>query len=214
MAGSARYTALLDANTLYPAPLRDLLLSLAVHGLYHARWTARIHDEWTHNLARNRPELAERLPQLVALMNRIIPDCLIENYEALIDGLALPDAGDRHVLAAAITGHVDAIVTFNLKDFPGEVLARYNIEAQHPDDFVLNQLELRQIDALAAIKAMRAPAPAAAKRGRACRHVGARWAAGKRRASAPGRSLDLGGKRAPQRAVRHRLLRCQLHNAC
>ncbi len=156
MAGSARYTALLDANTLYPAPLRDLLLSLAVDGLYHARWTARIHDEWTHNLAMNRPELAERLPQLVALMNRSVPDCLIENYEALIDGLALPDADDRHVLAAAITGHVDAIVTFNLKDFPAEVLGRYNIEALHPDDFVLNQLELRQIDALAAIKAMRA----------------------------------------------------------
>ena len=156
MAGSARYTALLDANTLYPAPLRDLLLSLAVDGLYHARWTARIHDEWTRNLAMNRPELAERLPQLVALMNRSVPDCLIENYEALIDGLALPDADDRHVLAAAITGHVDAIVTFNLKDFPAEVLGRYNIEALHPDDFVLNQLELRQIDALAAIKAMRA----------------------------------------------------------
>jgi len=156
MAGSARYTALLDANTLYPAPLRDLLLSLAVDGLYHARWTSRIHDEWTRNLAMNRPELAERLPQLVALMNRSVPDCLIENYEALIDGLALPDADDRHVLAAAITGHVDAIVTFNLKDFPAEVLGRYNIEALHPDDFVLNQLELRQIDALAAIKAMRA----------------------------------------------------------
>lgn len=156
MAGSARYTAFLDANTLYPAPLRDLLLSLAVDGLYHARWTVRIHDEWTRNLAMNRPELAERLPQLVALMHRIVPDCLIENYEALIDGLELPDAEDRHVLAAAITGHVDAIVTFNLKDFPGDVLGRYNIEAQHPDEFVLNQLELRQIDALAAIKAMRA----------------------------------------------------------
>ena len=156
MAGSARYSAFLDANTLYPVPQRDLLLSLAVDGLYHARWTVRIHDEWTRNLAMNRPELAERLPQLVALMNRIVPDCLIENYEALIDGLELPDAEDRHVLAAAITGHVDAIVTFNLKDFPGDVLGRYNIEAQHPDEFVLNQLELRQIDALAAIKAMRA----------------------------------------------------------
>ena len=156
MAGSARYTALLDANTLYPAPLRDLLLRLAVDGLYHARWTASIHDEWTRNLAKNRPELAERLPRLVALMNRIVPDCLVENYESLINGLALPDAEDRHVLAAAIAGHADAIVTFNLKDFPAEVLGRYNIEALHPDDFVLNQLELGQIDALAAIKAMRA----------------------------------------------------------
>jgi hypothetical protein len=90
MAGSARYTAVLDANTLYPAPLRDLLLSLAVGGLYHARWTARIHDEWVRTLAKNRPELAERLPRLVELMNRTIPDCLIENYEALIDAWRCP----------------------------------------------------------------------------------------------------------------------------
>lgn len=155
MAGSARYTAVLDANTLYPAPLRDLLLSLAVAGLYHARWTTRIHDEWVRNLVQNRPDIAGRLASLVELMNRAVPDCLIQNYEPLIDALTLPDPDDRHVLAAAITGHADAIVTFNLKDFPGAVLARYNIEAQHPDDFVMNQLELRELDALAAIKAMR-----------------------------------------------------------
>ena len=155
MAGSARYTAVLDANTLYPAPLRDLLLSLAVAGLYHARWTTRIQDEWVRNLVQNRPDIAGRLASLVELMNRAVPDCLIQNYEPLIDALTLPDPDDRHVLAAAITGHADAIVTFNLKDFPGAVLARYNIEAQHPDDFVMNQLELRELDALAAIKAMR-----------------------------------------------------------
>lgn len=68
MAGSSRYTAVLDANTLYPAPLRDLLLSLAVEGLYHARWTVQIHDEWVRNLARIRPEIEPRLAKLVELM--------------------------------------------------------------------------------------------------------------------------------------------------
>lgn len=155
MAGSARYTALLDANTLYPAPVCDALLSLAVAGLYHARWTLQIHEEWTRNVAINRPELAGRLSKRVDAMNRAVPDCLVENYEALIDGLTLPDPKDRHVLAAAIAGHADAIVTFNLKDFPADILARYNIEAQHPDDFIMNQLELRQLEALEAIKAMR-----------------------------------------------------------
>lgn len=155
MAGSARYTALLDANTLYPAPVCDALLSLAVAGLYHARWTHRIHEEWTRNVALDRPELADRLCRRVDAMNRAVPDCLVENYEALIEGLTLPDPDDCHVLAAAIAGHADAIVTFNLKDFPTEVLARYNIEAQHPDDFIMNQLELRQLESLEAIKAMR-----------------------------------------------------------
>ncbi len=156
MAGSARYTAVLDANTLYPAPLRDLLLSLAVDGLYRARWTAQIHAEWVRNLARNRPEIEAHLGALVELMNRSVPDCLVENHEGLIAGLVLPDADDRHVLAAAIAGHADAIVTFNLKDFPEDALAPYRIEAIHPDDFVLNQLELRPYEALAAVKKMRA----------------------------------------------------------
>lgn len=156
MAGSARYTAVLDANTLFPAPLRDLLLSLAVEGLYHARWTTRIHDEWVRNLALARPEIASRLSELVGLMNRSVPDCLVENYEGLIVGLSLPDPNVRHVLAAAIAGHADVIVTFNLKDFPAGVLEPYQIEAIHPDDFVLNQFELRPYDALAAVKKLRA----------------------------------------------------------
>lgn len=156
MAGSARYTALLDANTLYPAPLRDLLLSLGVAGLYHARWTDRIQSEWAGHLAANRPELAEKLPALVDLMNRCVPDCLIEGYEGLIEALELPDPDDRHVLAAAIAGHVDAIVTFNLMDFPAHALRTYQIDAQHPDDFVLSQLQLRELEALAAVKRMRA----------------------------------------------------------
>jgi hypothetical protein len=70
--------------------------------------------------------------------------------------LHLPDPDDRHVLAAAIAGHADAIVTFNLRDFPADALVTHGIEAQHPDDFVLNQFELSPINALAAIKAMRA----------------------------------------------------------
>jgi predicted nucleic acid-binding protein len=156
MAGSSQYTAVLDANTLYPAPLRDLLLSLAVDGLYHARWTARIHEEWVRNLTRNRPELEPRLAALVELMNRSVPDCLVENCEGLIAGVVLPDPDDRHVLAAAIAGHADAIVTFNLKDFPADALDPHQIEAVHPDDFVLNQLELRPYEALAAVKKMRA----------------------------------------------------------
>lgn len=156
MAGSARYTAILDANVLYPQLLRDTLLSLAVHRLYHARWTAKIHDEWTRNLAKDRPDLANRLPSVVALMNASVPDCLVTNYERLADSIELPDAGDRHVVAAAIAGHADAIVTFNTKDFPEAALAPFGIDVQHPDEFVVNQLRLQKIPALSAIKQMRA----------------------------------------------------------
>ncbi len=167
MAGSARYTAILDANVLYPNLLRDLLLSLASAGLYHARWTDRINEEWTRNLVMKRPDIESKIDELVERVNQSVPDCLVENYESLIDGLTLPDPDDRHVLAAAIAGHADAIVTVNLKDFPKAILARHNLEAIHPDDFIMNQLELRSFEALEVIKRvrgrMRNPARSAAE---------------------------------------------------
>jgi predicted nucleic acid-binding protein len=157
MAGSARYAAVLDACVLYPAPLRDLLLSLAQAGLYHARWTDDIHDEWTRNLLAERPDLdPAQLRRTRELMNQSVPDALVTQHLPLVDSLRLPDPDDRHVLAAAIAGHADAIVTFNLKDFPASALAPHGIEAQHPDDFILNQFELSSFAALAAVKAMRA----------------------------------------------------------
>jgi predicted nucleic acid-binding protein len=158
MAGSARYTAVLDACVLYPATLRDLLLSLARDGLYHARWSERIQDEWVRSLLRRRPELdAAALQRTCALMVQAVPDSLVQGWQRIEPGLTdLPDAGDRHVLAAAICGHADAIVTFNLADFPAEALAPFGVEALHPDDFLLNQLDLNPIAALKAIKAMRA----------------------------------------------------------
>ena len=90
-------------------------------------------------------------------MAQAVPDSVVQGWQHIEPGLTgLPDADDRHVLAAAICGHADAIVTFNLADFPAEALAPFGVEAQHPDDFLLNQLDLNPIAALKAIKAMRA----------------------------------------------------------
>jgi hypothetical protein len=74
-------------------------------------------------------------------MNAAVPDCLVdpEGYELLIEPLVLPDPDDRHVLAAAIAAGADAIVTFNLRDFPAAALTRYDLEPIHPDDFIFHQ---------------------------------------------------------------------------
>jgi len=128
---------LYDACVLYPAPLRDLLMQLALADLFQARWTDAIHDEWTRNVLANRPDIS---PASVArcreLMDRHVPDCLVTGYESLIPTLTLPDADDRHVLAAAIRGRAELIVTFNLVDFPAAALGPHNIEAIHPDEFL------------------------------------------------------------------------------
>ena len=156
MAGYYRYTAILDACVLYPAPLRDLLLSLAEEGLYRARWTIRIQEEWIRNLAAKRKDISpEKLSQTAALMVEAIEDCIVENADQLIDALALPDPNDRHVLAAAIVGHADAIVTYNLRDFPEVNTSVFGIEALHPDDFLVAQYDLDPIKFLSVVKVVR-----------------------------------------------------------
>jgi predicted nucleic acid-binding protein len=156
MAGSYSYTVILDACVLYPAPLRDLLLSLATEGVFRARWTAIIQDEWTRNVLANYPDVKpDALQSIVALMNQAVEDCLVENFEYLIESLALPDSNDRHVLAAAIAAHADAIVTFNLKDFPETIAKAHGIEILHPDDFLVAQYDLAPVRVLKIVKALR-----------------------------------------------------------
>ncbi len=119
----SHYTALLDANVLYPAPMRDVLMQLAVTDLFKAKWSEDIHREWIDALMRKEPHPDRAaLERTRDLINHATRDCLMTGYEALIPSLELPDPGDRHVLAAAIVGRCDVIVTQNLRDFPDEAL--------------------------------------------------------------------------------------------
>ena len=149
----AGYTVILDACVLYPAPLRDFLLELAGSGIFRARWTDKIHDEWIENLLAKRPELDRaRLARTRQLMNDTVLGSLVEGCEDLIEALELPDLNDRHVLAAAIRSGADGIVTFNMKDFPLPIADRYGLDIIHPDDFLQQQFGL---DAAAVVIAAR-----------------------------------------------------------
>lgn len=151
------FTALYDACVLYPAPLRDLLMRLAIADLFRARWTDEIHGEWIRSVLENRPDLTrEKLERTRDLMNSHVRDCLVSGYEDLIEGLELPDADDRHVLAAAIRTRASVIVTYNLDDFPTDYLAKYGLEAQHPDEFITHLLDLHPAAVCSAAKSQRA----------------------------------------------------------
>ena len=143
--------ALIDANVLYSAPLRDLLVQLAFDGLYQARWSVEIDDEWKRNLLAARPELAVQITRTQAVMHRSIPDALVRGYASLIPDLVLPDPDDRHVLAAAIIAKADVIVTFNLRDFPGSALVPHGIEAQHPDVFLKSLADIEPTHVLTGV---------------------------------------------------------------
>lgn len=150
------FTALFDSCVLYQAPLRDFLMHLAITDLFRAKWTNEIHDEWIRNILKNRPDLTEeRLHRTRDLMNSNIRDCLVSGYQDLIPSLNLPDANDRHVLAAAICARADVIVTYNLSDFPATILDQYGIEAQHPDEFIIHLIDLAPSVICEAVKRQR-----------------------------------------------------------
>lgn len=137
------FAALYYACVLYPAPLRDLLMHLAVTDLYRAKWTNEIHEEWITSVLSDRKDLNRGfLDRTREKMNLSVRDCLVENYHHLIPALTLPDNNDRHVLAAAINSSSSVIVTYNLKDFPKKIISEYGIEAQHPDEFIMKLFDL------------------------------------------------------------------------
>lgn len=158
MAGHARYTAVLDACVLYPLATADALMSLATTGLFAAKWTGRIEQEWMRALERNRPELIGKLDYRRDQMREAVPDWEVPEaaWTACAMGHVLPDPDDVHVLAAALAGHADCIVTLNLKDFPETVTGPLGIEVIHPDQFIVAQWDLEQIVAIGAFKRMRA----------------------------------------------------------
>ncbi len=149
----SHFTVVLDANVLYPAPLRDFLLELAVAGLYRARWTDEITDEWVRNLLAKREDLDKfQLQCTVEKMEEAVPGCLVTDYKPILDGLSLPDENDRHVLAAAIKCSAQVIVTYNLKDFPASALEPFGIEAKHPDEFLQDCYDLGPDQVIGSVK--------------------------------------------------------------
>ena len=136
----AHLTVFLDANVLYPAGLRDLLMRLALQGLFQAKWSDAVHEEWMQAVQRDFPHISRaQLERTRDLMNRYAVDSLVTGYEHLVESLNPPDANDRHVLAAAIVGKAARIITFNRKDFPSTALDPYGINVQHPD-VLINEL--------------------------------------------------------------------------
>lgn len=153
----SHFTVVFDACVLYPATLRNLLIQLATTSLFRAKWTDEIREEWTRALRRDIPDITEeQTTRLNHLMEQAVPDCLVTGYQPLIAGLWLPDANDRHVLAAAIRCHAAVIVTTNVRDFPPASVSPFGVTAQHPDDFVTHVLDLDPGAECTAVKQVRA----------------------------------------------------------
>lgn len=151
MIHSVKFTCVLDTNVIYPIEIRDLLFWFAHFELYTPKWSIHIFDEW-QKVMRNKGIPEDEISKRVEKANRAFPDALVNNYEALIDSLELPDPKDRHVLAAAIKAGAELIVTNNLKDFPPEILEPYGLSAKSADDFLTDIIDLNPDTAVEAFR--------------------------------------------------------------
>ncbi|WP_236241810.1 PIN domain-containing protein [Streptomyces sp. CC228A] len=136
------FVVVYDACVLYPNVVRDLLIRVALAGMVQAKWSDQILDEMVRALHEQRGVAPDRLERLRELMNDAVRDVRVIGHEPLMEGLKLPDPGDRHVLAAAIKAHAQVIVTDNRRHFPDEALTPWGIEAKSADSFLLDLLGL------------------------------------------------------------------------
>lgn len=139
----ARFSAFLDACVLVPIMLTDTLLRLADAELFRPLWSESVLRETLEAAITVHADLqAEAIISRMDAMRASFEDACVMGWEGLVPGISLPDPDDRHVVAAALKGRADVIVTFNAKDFPVDELQAFGIEVQHPDNFLLNQLDL------------------------------------------------------------------------
>jgi len=148
------FPVLLDTNVLFGAYLCDTVLRLAEAETFRPLWSEGILEELGRNLV-VRGLLAEHVERRIAQMRRAFPDALVDGYEPLVASMTC-DPKDRHVLAAAVRANAEVLVTFNLSDFPPESTDPYDISAVHPDDFLLDQLDLYPGSTLRALRAQSA----------------------------------------------------------
>ena len=128
--------AVLDACVLYPTVLREILIGVAQAGLYTPLWSDRILEEWARATRKIGPMAEGQARREGALLNIAFPKAVIAPQPGLEARLHLPDDNDIHVLAVAIAGSADAIITFNARDFPRHVLAGEGLARRDPDGFL------------------------------------------------------------------------------
>jgi predicted nucleic acid-binding protein len=125
--------AVLDACVIYPTVLREILTGVAAAGLYEPLWSDRILREWTRATAKLGPLAQAEAEAEAVLFRAAFPRGMVREQPNIEQRLHLPDDNDLHVLAVAIAGHADCIVTFNAKDFPRHILAEEGIARRDPD---------------------------------------------------------------------------------
>ncbi|WP_099827159.1 RSP_2648 family PIN domain-containing protein [Oceaniglobus indicus] len=128
--------AVLDANVLFPTVLREILIGVAAAGVYRPLWSPRILEEWARATNKLGPGAEDVARGEIALLRAAWPEASVLPRDGDLARLWLPDADDVHVLAAAVAGSADVIVTLNARDFPRHILSEEGVSRQDADQFL------------------------------------------------------------------------------
>lgn len=156
-----RYTAFIDACTLAGALKRNLLLSLAEAEFFRVRWSECVLDETRKAIekilaGKGVEDAVARAQRARQSMEAAFADAMVDGYEPFLCICeCLPDPDDAHVIAAAVKTQANVIVTENLKDFPADELAQFNLDIHSADHFIADTITLDEGKAVAAIRRMR-----------------------------------------------------------
>lgn len=149
---------LIDANVLYPTVMREVVLGVARAGLFEPQWSARIMEEWARAAARLGRDAEAQARSEIVMLNAAWPKAELRYPPELEARLWLPDPNDVHVLAAAIAGSSDAIMTVNAKDFPRNILSEEGLVRVDPDGYLQGCAEANPALVLPAAEAVLAEA--------------------------------------------------------
>jgi hypothetical protein len=118
-------------------------MALALERWVRLKWSQQVQEEWIRNFLKNKssklkPEQVERVKAVPQTMLAALEfqEPLVQGYEVILEKIDLPDKNDRHVVAAAFWGGAEAILTYNNKDFPEEILGSWDLTVIHPDDYL------------------------------------------------------------------------------
>ena len=129
---------LIDANVLFPTVMREVVLGVARTGVFQPLWSPRILEEWARAAAKLGPLAETQARSEIAMLEAAWPRAPVRHPPELEHRLWLPDPGDIHVLATAIHGSADVIMTMNAKDFPRNILTEEGLSRVDPDGFLQN----------------------------------------------------------------------------
>ena len=127
---------LLDTCALVPGSVRQILLEAATADLFIPLWSDKIFEEWQFVASKSSEQDSEAIKIEILLIKDKWRNSLVPRDRALEDTLFLPDADDRHVLAAALVGKAEVLLTNNLKDFPERILSEYGLIRKSIDSFL------------------------------------------------------------------------------